>query len=59
MWIEVFIKNVKNILVGTFYSLSVTSNYLLRNFSDSLNETVDHAQKESKEIGLLGDVNVK
>ena len=45
MWIEVFIKNVKNIYVGTFYSLSVTSNYLLRNFSDSLNETVDHAQK--------------
>ena len=52
-------KNIKNILIGTFYSLSVTSNYLLRNFSDSLNETVDHAQKESKEIGLLGDVNIK
>ena len=51
-------KNIKNILIATLYSPSDTSNYLLRNFSDSWNETVGHAQKESKEIGLLGDVNV-
>ena len=57
MCIEI-LKNSQNILIATLYRPPDTSNYLPRNFLDSLNETIGYTQKESKEMILLGDVNV-
>lgn len=57
MCIEI-IKNSQNILIATLYCPPDTSNYLPHNFLDSLNETIGYTQKESKEMILLGDVNV-
>ena len=49
MWIEVFTRNSKNILIAKLYRRPDISNYLPRNFLDSLNETIGYNRLKSND----------
>ena len=49
MWIEVFLRNSKNIVIVKLYRPPDTSNYLPRNFLDSLNETISYNRLKSND----------
>ena len=58
IWIEIFEKNAKSFLVRTMYQTPVQSKYLPKDFERYLNNMLLIATSESKEINLLGDLNV-
>ena len=58
LWIEIFFKNTKSLLIACYYRPPNTSKYLSKDFNDALNETLLSAQKENKEMILLGDFNM-
>ena len=58
IWIEVFVKNSKSLLLATCYRPPDGSNYLPSDFNDNLNVMLGDGIRESKEIIMLGDFNV-
>ena len=58
LWIEIFQKHSKSFLVVCYYCPRETSNYLLQNFNDLLQEQLSSIIKENKEIIILGDFKV-
>ena len=58
IWIELFFKNTSSLLVAIYYRPPNSSDYLSKDFNNIFNDTLIAAQKEQKEILLLGDLNV-
>ena len=58
IWIELFFKNTTSLLIGTYYRPPNTSDYLPKDFNNAFNNTLIVAQKEQKEVLILGDFNV-
>lgn len=58
LWVEIFQKNAKSFLVGTMYRPPVGSKYLPREFKTHLNDLLQLVMSESKEVNLLGDLNI-
>ena len=58
IWLEIFIKNTKSLLVACYYRPPNSSKQLSKNFNTEFNESITAAQKEQKEIIALGDFNV-
>ena len=58
LWIQIFQKHSKSFLVGCYYHPPETSNYLLQNFNDLLQEELGSIIKENKETIILGNFNV-
>ena len=56
--IEVFINNAKSILIATFYRPPESSKYLPNDFNELFEESLSLYCAESKEVILLGDLNV-
>ena len=56
--IEIIIKESKNVLIATHYRPPNSSKHLSRNFNDIFNESLSLYCSESKEVMLLGDLNV-
>ena len=58
IWIEINIPKSSNILLGVYYRPPNTSKFLSKDFDNILNETLQSATDEKKEIILMGDLNV-
>ena len=60
IWVEVFIKHSKSILISCLYRPPEGSNYLLRNFNELFENNINKASTmhNNKEIIVLGDLNV-
>ena len=57
-WIEIFQKSTKSFLLGTMYRPPAGSKYLLNKFNTLLDHMLSVINVESKEILLLGDMNI-
>ena len=57
IWLEIFIKNTKSLLIACYYRPPNSSKHLSKNFNNAFNESLIAAQKEQKEIIILGDFN--
>ena len=57
VWLELFVKYSKSILVCFTYRPPNSSEHLNKNFNEVFNEMVMTALQENKEIILLGDLN--
>ena len=57
VWLEIFITKSRNILLGSLYRPPVGSQHLSNNFNVELEESINLAASESKEILLIGDLN--
>ena len=58
IWLEIFIKNSKSILIGCFYRPPEGSKYLPSNYNELLNDHLTDIAQQNKETMLLGDFNV-
>lgn len=58
MWLEIQLNNAKNFLVGVIYRPPDSSNFLPKNFNQLLSDNLTKTISESKEVILMGDVNV-
>ena len=58
IWIETNIPKSSSILLGVYYRPPNTSKFLSKDFDNILNETLQSATDEKKEIILMGDLNV-
>ena len=58
IWIEIFIKHSKSLLIACYYRPPNSSKHLSKNFTIEFNESLITAQKEQKEVIILGDFNV-
>ena len=56
--IEIIINKSKNVLITTYYRPPNTSKYLTTNYNEHFEESLSLYCSESKEIILLGDLNV-
>lgn len=57
LWIEIFFKNTKSFLVSIYYRPPNSSKHLSKNFNEKFNDSLIAAQREQKEILILGDFN--
>ena len=57
VWIEIFIKNSRSILICITYRPPNSSKYLYPNLDNAFNDMLTIATKDDKEIILLGDMN--
>ena len=57
LWVEIFIKNSKSILVSSAYRPPDSSKYHNRKFSEKLDNMLSTVQNENKEIIISGDLN--
>lgn len=58
MWLEIQLKNTKNFLLGVIYRPPDTSDYLPKDFNKIFTDNLSNVFNESKEVILMGDVNV-
>ena len=58
IWLEIFFKHTKSLLVAFYYRPPNSSKHLSKNFDIAFNESLIKAQKEQKEVIILGDLNV-
>jgi exonuclease III len=58
IWIKVFIKNSKSLLLATCYRPPEGSEYLLVDYNENFNDMLRGCTQESKETIILGDFNV-
>eukprot|EP00794_Sanderia_malayensis_P013554 gene13554-14954_t len=57
LWLEIFIKKAKSILIACYYRPPNSSKHLSKNFNTEFNESLIAAQKEQREVIILGDFN--
>ena len=57
IWIELFIKHSKSILVNVTYRPPESSRYLDRNFNSKFHDTITTVLAEDKEVIMSGDFN--
>ena len=57
IWLEISIKHTQSFLVACYYRPPNSSKYLSKDFNTQFNESLIAAQKEKKEVILLGDLN--
>ena len=57
IWIEIFIKHSKSIIISVTYRPPDTSKYSNKNFNTTFHDLINTAQVEDKEIILSGDFN--
>ena len=58
IWIEIYVKETQNYLIGTMCRPPGGSDYLLTWFNNSLNDMLSNVITKSREVALLGDTNV-
>ena len=58
IWLEIFVKKSKSLLIGCFYRPPEGSKYLPRNFNDIFNDHLSNVIESNKETIIMGDFNV-
>ena len=58
LWIEIFQHKAKSFLLTSVYRPPDGSKYLTSNFNNTLDEILETVSSESKEIIMMGDINV-
>jgi len=58
LWIEIFQKNSKSFIIGTMCRPPHSSKYLPTDFATNFNKTLNTVVNESREVTLLGDLNI-
>ena len=57
IWLEIFIKNTKSLLVCNIYRPPITSNHLHPEFEAAFEDMINSSTCENKETILIGDMN--
>ncbi|XP_065071070.1 uncharacterized protein LOC135695815 [Rhopilema esculentum] len=57
IWVEIFVKNSRPLLVCVIYRPPDTSKYLDRNFESEFSDMINTSISENKELILMGDLN--
>ena len=58
IWVEIFIKHSKSLLVSSYYRPPEGSDYLLTNFNDIFDSDINNVSMLNKEVIIMGDFNV-